>query len=181
VRQTSGHPILANGIIYGVLILVVSLATNALSLAGVRLTNTVTALAISGAIFLIEIVIEIVLFLLAGRGASARTGTVGAGALAGVLAAAIAGVVGAVITIIQVIIDPAAIRDAVIPANPQVSASLLTDQVIIATAIVSAILGLLFLLGVGAGAGALGGLLGRGRYQPATYQESIYQGLPPVG
>jgi threonine synthase len=94
-------------------------------------------------------------------------------------AGAIAGIVGAVISIVRTVLDPGAIRDAALKANPAVNPSALTDQVIIATGIVSAIIGLLFILGVGAGAGALGGLLGRQKYQPASYQESMYQGLPP--
>jgi hypothetical protein len=171
VRQTSGHPILINGLIYGVLVLVVGLISNGLSLAGVKLTDPATTLVVSGGILLVDLA----LFFLAGRAAAAKTGTVGAGLLAG----AIAGIVGAVISIVRTVLDPGAIRDAAVKANPAVNPSVLTDQVIIATGIVSAIIGLLFILGIGAGAGALGGLLGRQKYQPGSYQESMYQGLPP--
>jgi hypothetical protein len=175
VRQTSGHPILINGLIFGVLVLLVSLISDGLSLIGVRLTEPAIALILSGVILLVELA----LFFLAGRAASARTGTVGAGALAGLLAAAIAGVGGAIITVVRVALDPAAIRDAALQSNPAVNPSALTDQIIIVTGVVTALVGLLFILGVGAGAGALGGRLGRQKYQPASYQESMYQGLPP--
>lgn len=175
MRQTSGHPILVNGLIYGVLILIVGLSTDALSLAGVKFTDIVTGLMVSGVVLLIEIV----LYLLAGRAASARTGTVGAGALAGLLAATIAGVIGAVISIVRAVVDPGMIRDAALKANPRVNPSLYTDQFILITAIISAVVGLLLILCIGAGVGALGGLLGRRRFQPAAYQESMYQGLPP--
>jgi hypothetical protein len=175
VRQASGHPILVNGLIYGVLVLVVSLVSDGLSLAGVKVTDPATSFVVSGAILLVELAF----FFLAGRAAAARAGSVGAGALAGLLAGAIAGVVGAVIGIARIVLDPGAIRDAAIKANPAVNPSALTDQVIIVTGVVGAIIGLLFILGVGAGAGALGGLLGRRKFQPASYQESLYQGLPP--
>jgi hypothetical protein len=175
VRQASGRPILINGLIYGVLVLVVSLISDGLSLVGVKLTDPATALVASGVILLVELA----LFFLAGRAAAAKTGSVGAGALAGLLAGTIAGIVGAVISIVRTVLDPGAIRDAAVKANPAVNPSVLTDQVIIVTGIVSAIIGLLFILGIGAGAGALGGLLGRQKYQPGSYQESMYQGLPP--
>jgi hypothetical protein len=174
MRQTSGHPILLNGLIYGGIIVLIGLLNDGLRLAGVKITDLATAFILTGVILLVDLA----LLFLAGRAASARTGTVGAGALAGLLAGAIAGTVGAVISVTQTVLDPAAIRDAV-QANPQVDPSQLTDQVIIFTSVLTAVLGLLFLLGVGAGAGALGGLLGRQRYQPATNQESLYQGLPP--
>jgi hypothetical protein len=175
VRQTSGHPILINGLIFGVLVLVVSLISDGLTLVGVKLSDPATSLVVSGVVLLVELA----LFFLAGRAAAAKTGSVGAGALAGLLAGAIAGVVGAVIGIVRIVLDPGAIRDAAIKSNPAINPSTLTDQVVIATGVVGALIGLLFILGVGAGAGALGGLLGRGRYRPATYQESMYQGLPP--
>jgi hypothetical protein len=175
VRQTSGHPILVNGLIYGVLIVLISIATNVLDLVGVKISDVATSLVFTGVVLLVELA----LFFLAGRGASARTGTVGAGALAGLLAAAIAGVIGAVLSIARAVVDPGAIRDAALKVNPSANPSLYTDQFILITSIVGAVVGLLFLLGIGAGAGAIGGLLGRGRYQPSTYQESMYQGLPP--
>ena len=175
MRQTSGHPILINGLIYGALALLISLISDGLSLAGVKLTEPTTALVVSGVILLVELA----LFFLAGRAAAARTGSVGAGALTGLFAGAIAGTVGAVITIIRAVLDPGAIRDAALKANPAANPNLLTDQLVIISAVVGSIIGLLFILGVGAGAGALGGLLGRQKYQPASYQESLYQGLPP--
>jgi len=175
MRQTSGHPILINGLIYGGIIVLIGLLNDGLRLAGVKITDLATALILTGVIFLVDLA----LLFLAGRAASARTGTVGAGALAGLLAGAIAGTVGAVISVTQTVLDPVAIRDAAVQANPNLDPSQLTDQAIIATSVFTAVIGLLILLGVGAGAGALGGLLGRQRYQPATHQESLYQGLPP--
>jgi hypothetical protein len=175
VRQTSGHPILINGLIFGALVLAVSLISDGLSLVGVKLTDPATALVASGVILFVELA----LFFLAGRAAAARTGSVGAGALAGLLAGAIAGLVGAVIGVVRTVLDPGAIRDAAIKSNPAADPRVLTDQVIIVSGVVGAIIGLLFILGVSAGAGALGGLLGRRNYQPGSYQESLYQGLPP--
>jgi hypothetical protein len=175
MRQANGHPILFNGLIFGVLILLVSLIGDGLSLVGVKITDIATSFVVTGVILLVELL----LLFLAGRAASARTGTVGAGSLAGLLAGAIAGTVGAVISIVRVAVDPSAIRDAALKSNPNVDPSVLTDQFILVTGIVGAALGLLFLLGLGAGVGALGGLLGRQNYQPATYQESMYQGMPP--
>ncbi len=107
-----------------------------------------------------------------------QTGTVSAGTLAGLLAATIAGVVGAIITIAQTAADPGAIRDAASLVNPSVSSSPLSDEAIVIIGVISAVIGLLFLLGLGAGMGTLGGLLGRQKYQPGSYQESMYQGLP---
>jgi hypothetical protein len=175
VRQTNGHPILINGLIYGLIIVVIGLINTGLRLAGIKITDTATSFIVTGVL----LIIELALFFLAGRSASAQTGTVGAGALAGLLAAAISGTVGGVISVVQAVIDPAALRDAAVQANPQVDTSLLTDQVIIITAVVSALVGLVVVLLLGAGVGALGGLLGRQRYRPAAYQESMYQGLPP--
>jgi hypothetical protein len=175
VRQASGHPILINGLIYGAIIVVIGLINTGLRLAGVKITDTATSFIVIGVL----LIVELALLFLAGRAASSKTGAVGAGALAGLLAAAISGTVGGVISVVQTILDPAAVRDAAVQTNPQVDTSLLTDQVIIITAVVSAVLGLLLVLGLGAGAGALGGLLGRQKYQPAAYQESMYQGMPP--
>jgi hypothetical protein len=164
-----------NGLIYGAILVVIGLINTGARLAGVKITDGGASIIIT----VVLLIIELALFFLAGRGASAQTGSVGAGSLAGLLAAALAGTVGAVISIVQVAIDPGAVRAAAIQANPQVDTTLLTDQAIIITTIVSAIIGLLFVIGLGAGAGALGGLLGRRNYQPAAYQESLYQGLPP--
>jgi hypothetical protein len=55
VRQTSGHPILINGLIYGVLVLVVGLISDGLSLFGVKLADPPTALIASGVILLVDL------------------------------------------------------------------------------------------------------------------------------
>lgn len=149
---------------------------------GIKVSDASTSIIVSSTVTLVVLLIELLLLFLSGRGASVQTGTVSAGTLAGLLAATIAGVVGAIITIAQTAADPGAIRDAASLVNPSVSSSPLGDEAIVIIGVIigviSAAIGLLFLLGLGAGMGTLGGLLGRQKYQPGSYQESMYQGLP---
>ena len=178
MRQASGHPILINGLIFGTLLLPANLTPEAFHFLVIKVSDASTSIIVSSTVTLVVLLIELLLLFLSGRGASVQTGTVSAGTLAGLLAATIAGVVGAIITIAQTAADPGAIRDAASLVNPSVSSSPLSDEAIVIIGVISAVIGLLFLLGLGAGMGTLGGLLGRQKYQPGSYQESMYQGLP---
>ncbi len=178
--RTSGQPILINGLIYGALMLSVNLAPSALKFIGVKVSDASTSILVGSTVTIAVLLIELLLLFLSGRAASSRTGTVGAGALAGVVAAIIAGIAGAVITIAQTAADPGAIRDAANLVYPDGASIPSSDQDIVIVGVIGAVIGMLFLLGLGAGMGALGGLLGRQRFQPPTYQESMYQPPQPL-
>jgi hypothetical protein len=155
------------GLLYGAIIAVlgaissgVSYATGdyAAGLAGKNGTGISTAL---GAVVFI---LSIVLLIVAGRAAASATGKVGSGAVSGLSAGAIAAVVGGVISSVLIFITP-------ITEVPASAASRLTlDQYAtglrIAT-VATSVVAILVYAGVGAGIGALGGLMGRGAYQKA--------------
>jgi hypothetical protein len=113
---------------------------------------------IIGAVALVLIVINLVLYLLAGRSAAAQDGSVGTGAIAGIATAVVAGLIGIVISIVIGVVG--------------VTTSLQTST---STAIRGMgalnIIGSIFFIALGAafgaGLGALGGLIGQNAYQKA--------------
>jgi hypothetical protein len=174
-QQRSGHPILRAGLLYGLIGGAISLLGTVLSVTGVDKAAGGLSRVYSVAFF----VAALGLYLLAGRSVATKTGSVGSASLAGLLTGLIAGAIGAALTIATFYIAPDMVRSAVARSNTR--GIEITDTLILIALIVGAVLGFLFALGLGAGLGAIGGLIGRGKYQAPLYQEAMYTGLPNQG
>jgi hypothetical protein len=113
---------------------------------------------IIGAVALVLIVINLVLYLLAGRSAAAKDGSAATGALAGIVTAVVAGLIGIVISVAINVVGVTTALQTSTSTTVRGSGAL-------------HVIGDIFLLALGAafgaGLGALGGLIGRGAYQKA--------------
>lgn len=124
-------------------------------------------------------ILEAALYFFAGMLAARENGKVGSGALAGLIAAAVGTVVGGVIAIVTFMnlsftpppgstIDPA-----------QYATIMQT------TIVIGSVIGIVVGLGIGTGIAALGGLVGRGRYEAAhplgAMEGSMYFPMNPAG
>lgn len=118
-------------------------------------------------------VVNVVLFLMAGRSAAKQTGTVGSGAIAGLIAGVLGGIVGAIIEIV--------LSAAGISTSPSSTGTVLSASALLAITIGAAIFGILIDAGIGAGLGALGGLMGRSAFQAtaATTPMGVPGAYPP--
>lgn len=158
------NPAMRYGLIFGVILAVLGVANSVRSLVTGAYANagSGTVDAAGTLIGLALLVIGIVLYLLAGRSAAAQTGRVGTGAVAGLIAGLVSSVVGAIVLIAIVLGAP-------VPSIPASATGTLTqDQfatIYRGAAIGGAIVSIAFAAGIGAGLGALGGLMGKSAYE----------------
>jgi uncharacterized membrane protein len=133
---------------------------------------------LGGAGFLITILaflVDLAAYGFAGFQASKQTGRAGTGSLAGLFTGLIASIIGAVVSIVlffTVLMDSAVQAAQKASTSSNVSADTMKN-IVIGGYIGIAVFGVLIALGIGAGVGALGGLVGRGRanIQPVEYQQ----------
>lgn len=175
----SGNPALQQGILFGVILAVVSIVIN--------LVNIFALHGSGGALSYISLIIAILLYVFAGFRASAQTGRVGTGALAGLFAGLFSTVISGIVSLILAFAATDLLRQ-----QAQTQAQTLakqfgtpvvtiTNQSIISSTLIGILFAIVLAVAIGAGLGAIGGLIGRRRApQPQQYQESMYQGTPPT-
>lgn len=182
------NPAIRAGLIAGVIVIIVRALQQVVDVAVIQsvgalpdpttdrsayIAKVTTLGLIAGGIALVVLIIDVVLYLFAGRSAASKTGRVGTGAIAGLVAGILAGVVGAIIAI--------ALHFAGVTTSLNTNtSSVVTPQALDALAIVGAIFGAVIEAGIGAGAGALGGLMGRNTYQKAN-PPAMPGAYPPPG
>jgi hypothetical protein len=162
--RRAGNPILREGLIFGIIVVVVQVVLNLLG----NVINPGFALSV------LSFILSLALYLLAGMRASQQTARVSTGALAGLVAGLIAGLLSAVYTVVYTFTNVDALRRSAQAASPTVQ---VTNQLILTIAIVGIIFSFVLMALLGLGLGALGGLMGkkRAKVQPQAYQESFYQ------
>ena len=172
---TKGRPALNQGILFGVIVGVILIIY--LLVAYIVYIPTLSLI-----LGIATFVIELFLYAVAGYRASAITGKTGTGAIAGLFTGLFGGLIGAVVSIILIVVfvDATRTRTLSVVTTPSLR-HLYTNSFIIGTGIGGALLGLGFAIGYGAAAGAIGGVIGRRRApQAQSYQEALYQGMPPA-
>ena len=177
------RPAVQQGLIFGIIIGIV-FAIN--SILGYFVNLGPGSGAISFALFLIGLV----LYALAGYRTSVQTGRASSGTIAGLLTGAIGGVIGLVVNMIIVFATVDRLRQASQAAADQLRKQSpqqfpvvhYTNGTVIFSILLLAIGLLALAIGLGAGFGAIGGVIGRRRAPAPTqaYQESFYQGLSPT-
>lgn len=187
-QQTSGKPAVRWGLIFGAIIGALSLASIGLQFAmsgGKSFASSTTGFSGLSCLFPL---LDLALIFIAGMLASRANGKVGTGSIAGLLAAVVGGLVNTVASVIILLTLPLSyFEDAIRKSQAQNGGTLTPDQVHQA-AQVALIVGIVVIvivwlveIGIGAGVGALGGLVGKGQYKGPVqaYQEALYQGMPP--
>jgi hypothetical protein len=177
--QRSGNPAVRYGLIFGGIIAALVLV-DILARAGSGVVagggNAVGGL---GCLFAL---ISIVLLGAAGWMAARATGRTGSGAIAGLLAGLVGSAILAITLIVLVLVLPQSDFTSVVTSQGRHLAPAEARRVVtIAIIFFDAIL-VLVVVGLGAGLGALGGLIGKGQYNGPVnaYPQSYYQG-PPQG
>ena len=148
------------------------------------LALTPMGLAVRGLVGILIFLVALAGFLVTGMLTARQTGTVGSGAISGLLAGIIYAVIAYVVNAVVVILDPSAITSALNTAlGPSGAANppLPTQQLVLISAVVDVVCGGLLLAGIGAGMGALGGLIGQSQYRGKNPQPAFgapYPGMP---
>ncbi len=179
IVERSGSPAFKYGLLFGILLgafqVVLTLLTNYLNLGSFALFITIAG-----------VVLALVVYLLAGIRASQETGRVGTGAFAGLWA----GVVSAIIAFLGALLlayvnlntlrqqAAAAAQAAANQTHQALPAT--TDQLLLSTAAITALTGLVASILLGLVVGAIGGMIGRGRASRRTVvtQETTYRDVP---
>ncbi len=180
MQQQSGNPAVRQGLVFGGLIALVSIIQSLTQFlvggvdAVVGQANSQGVPGLGALAFLATLA----LLFLAGMFTARQNSRVGSATIAGLIAGAIGGLVSGIIVVIGLSFGS-------IPPTPASSGLHITRSVLILAGVFVAILFLLFYIALGAGVGAIGGLIGRTYYRsrhPApSYQESMYQGYPQPG
>lgn len=180
MQQQSGNPAVRQGLIYGGFIILVSIIQNAIQFAvggADAFTGQSSNRGVPGLGFIV-FVVNLALLFLAGMFTARQNGKVGSATIAGL----IAGVIGGIVSAIVVVIVLSLIK---IPTTTTSSGVQITRGALIVGGVIAAVFLLLLYAGLGAGVGAIGGLIGRGAYQSRnptpSYQESMYQGYQQPG
>lgn len=155
------HPALKQALIWGISLGIIQIIVTVLT--GIlRVSNPAIALLLE----LLAFLIALTFYLLAGLFAARQTHRVSTGTFAGLLTGVFQGILGFIATIV---VDIATINRVRRVAQGLVNAANIpfhyTNGFIIAAAIIGGLIGLVFATGLGAGLGALGGLIGRGNVQ----------------
>ncbi|MGZ3714052.1 MAG: hypothetical protein ACXVA4_01415 [Ktedonobacterales bacterium] len=180
MQPQSGNPAVRQGLIYGGLTILVTILQDIIQFAvggADALTNQGSSRGVPG-LGTIVFVIGLVLLFLAGMSTTRQNGKVDSAAVAGFLAALIGGLFSGVIAVILLATGP-------IPTTGTSTGIQISRTDVIIGSMFGSIVVVLLYAGLGAGVGAIGGLVGRRTYQsryPApSDQESMYQGLQQPG
>ncbi len=162
MRQRSGSPAVRLGLVFGGLIVLVSIIENVTSLLIARggassgLMNSRVGLGLSAIVYLADVA----LLFLAGMFTARQNGKVRSATIAGLIAGAIAGPLDAIMTFVILFVGWMPSTTVTAPSLFDIMHSTLFYGIIILT-----FLSLLFYAGLGAGVGAIGGLIGKNNYQ----------------
>lgn len=191
IAQQQGRPAVRYGLIFGGILAaldiingIISIATGSSATAFTPDGSQSSAMASALGIGCLFFLIELALFFVAGMLAAKQTARVGTGSVAGLIAGATGGIIGLIFTIIRVAALPASYYQAVVDRAQSQGGSITLAQAQAAgtvVGIVFAIIVYLIVIGIGAGLGALGGLVGRGQAPRPPYTESMYSGYPQPG
>ncbi len=177
--ERRGSPALKYGILFGILLgafqVVLGLLTSYLQLGSFALIVSI-----------IGIVVALVVYVLAGIRASGETGRVGTGAFAGLWTGVVSTILGFLGVLLLASLHLGTLRQQAGTAAQTIANQLhqplpgTTDQLLLSTAAVTGITGLIFSVLLGLILGAIGGAIGRGRASRRTViaQERTYQDVP---
>jgi hypothetical protein len=188
-----GHPVLANSFIFGGILaglnivnLIVEVVIDPISVSTQVVNGTTTVnienSGIAGLLTCFLFLAALVLSFIAGMLTARASGKIGAatlaGLLCGLLGTLVAGIIGLVVTVVI------ALPTLKLPPGSTLSQGDL-PALLVATAAFELVFGLIITAGLGAGTGALGGLVGRSSYRPPMavpgYSPFPYQGMPGMG
>jgi len=176
-RRPSVQQGLIFGIIVGVLLVINEILTN-LANFGAIYPAAISSLILI--IYAILVLVGLFVYAVAGFRASAQTGRIAPGTIAGLIAGVIGGIIGFIVTLIIAIATAStAAQRAQALANQAHVHFQYTSSIIITAALGVALFGLAATIGLGAAFGAIGGSIGRRRAPQVPYQEQFYQGTPP--
>ena len=184
IVEKRGSPALKYGLLFGILLgafqVVLTLLINYLNLGSFVLFITIGGF-----------VLALIVYLLAGIRASQETGRVGTGAFAGLWTGVVSVIIGFLGALLLSYLNLGALRQQTAAAAQtvahQVHQSLpaTTDQLLLSTAVVTGVTGLVLSVLLGLIMGAIGGAIGRGRASRRTLvaQETTYHDVPtqPMG
>ncbi len=184
IVERRGSPALTYGLLFGILLgaflVVLTLLTNYLNLESFALF-----------ISLGGFILALIVYLLAGIRASQETGMMGTGAFAGLWTGVVSVIIGFLGALLLSYLHLGTLRQQTAAAAQtvahQVHQSLpaTTDQLLLSTAVVTGVTGLVVSILLGLIMGAIGGVIGRGRASRRTLvaQETTYQDVPrqPTG
>lgn len=121
--------------------------------------------------------IGLIAYFLAGMLTARVTGTIGTGTIAGLLAGLAAAVISVAVSAVVILTRPRLYFGSALGAlsSSRVHIPLST---LVALSMISLVFSILVDIGLGAGIGALGALVGRGSAPRQPYQETLYQGMP---
>ena len=177
--ERRGSPALKYGILFGILLgafqVVLTLLTKYLNLGSFALFITIGGF-----------VLALIVYLLAGIRASQETGMVGTGAFAGLWTGVVSAIIGFLGALLLAYLNLGTLRQqataaAQAAANQTHQALPVTrDQLLLSTAAVTALTGLVISILLGLTVGAIGGVIGRGRASRRTLvaQETTYRDVP---
>lgn len=180
MQQRQSHPAVRWGLIFGGVMALLS------AMIGIGRVSTANQNTVNNGFALLEclyLIVTLVVLFVTGILASKQTGKVATGTIAGLIAGVIGGVVLGVFVVIYVSTADLTNFQAQLAQNgstldPRTAA--ITGGVVLAVVLV------LFLSGLGAGLGALGGLIGRSqapahlRYAGMPFPPGAYPGYPPA-
>lgn len=182
-QQRPSHPAVRWGLIFGG---VMALLSVMIGLGRVSTENQDTVNNGFAALECLYVLITLVVLFVAGILASKQTGRVATGVLAGLFA----GVIGGLTLTVFIIIWGATVNtDQIVRVMNNSSSSLGSSDprsVALLVSFIFSVVAILFLVGIGAGVGALGGLIGRSqapehlRYAGMPFPPGQYPGYPPA-
>jgi uncharacterized membrane protein len=154
VTARTGNPALREGLTFGIGLGVVE-----------TILSIIDQYARLGLIMtLIELIVAVVAFWLAGSRASRQTGSVGTGAVAGLLTGLISAIITFAISMIFVVLQADSLRQAAQNAANQTHLSVqYTNGMVIGGAVVGYVILAVLLLAIGAAVGAIAGAVSRNR------------------
>lgn len=189
-QSSSGHPAMKWGIIFGIVIGALSLINVLLRFATLGARSFASGSPFFGGFGCLFSLIGLALLFVAGILAARESGRVSTGTVAGLIAGLIGGVVSAIVTIVAVLSVPFSYF--VEAAHRGARGSALTPgqihniaQIALVVIIIAEIAAIGVEGGIGAGLGALGGLIGKGQHgagSPGVQAPPPYQtpyGTPP--
>jgi len=179
IIERRGSSALKYGILFGILLgafqVVLTLLTNYLNLGSFALFVTIGGF-----------VLALIVYLLAGIRASQETGMMGTGAFAGLWTGVVSAIIVFLGALLLAYLNLGTLRqqaDAAARATAErlhQTVPVTTDQLLLSTAAITGLTGLVLSILLGLIVGAIGGAIGRGRASRRTLvaQETAYRGVP---